>query len=425
MENYDYTNKTMLAPMVRVGTLPLRLMALKYGADLVYTPEVVDKGIVGAERVVNEDNGTIDYNMKGVSVFRTHPSEKDRLVFQIGSANADLALEAALTVAQDVSTIDLNCGCPKRFSVHGGMGAALMEEPEKLCGILRKLVQHSGLPVTCKIRIFEDREKTLNLVRMIEATGIKALAVHCRYRDERPREPGHWDRFQEIVEAVKIPVIANGDVMEYGDIARVQKLSGVTGVMIARGAQSNVSVFRKEGPLVHLEVVKEYIRKCLATRNLHSNTKYVLMQMFGDNTKSPYYRPLCDAKSFRAICKVFDMEPDLDAWTAKQAKNGFPTDLDYIPRRTQNLAQGSEKKKAAVGDASVETPVKRKIDQVVENENTNDAKGDEESAPKPAKQAKISSDGSSSQPTPADTPQPDAENDKSEVAVEPTVAESS
>jgi len=92
--------------------------------------------------------------------------------------------------------------------------------------ILRKLVQHSGLPVTCKIRIFEDREKTLNLVRMIEATGIKALAVHCRYRDERPREPGHWDRFQEIVEAVKIPVIANGDVMEYGDIARVQKLSG-------------------------------------------------------------------------------------------------------------------------------------------------------------------------------------------------------
>ncbi|KAG0082810.1 tRNA-dihydrouridine(20) synthase [NAD(P)+]-like [Podila epicladia] len=417
MENYDYTNKTMLAPMVRVGTLPLRLMALEYGADLVYTPEVVDKGIVGAERVVNEDNGTIDYNVKGVTVFRTHPSEKDKLVFQIGSANADLALEAALTVAQDVSTIDLNCGCPKRFSVHGGMGAALMEEPEKLCGILRKLVQHSGLPVTCKIRIFEDREKTLNLVRMIEATGIKALAVHCRYRDERPREPGHWDRFQEIVEAVKIPVIANGDVMEYGDIARVQNLSGVTGVMIARGAQSNVSVFRKEGPAAHLDIVKGYIRKCMTTRNLHSNTKYVLMQMFGDNTKSPHYRPLCDAKSFRAICKVFDMEPELDAWTAKQAEHGFPTDLDYIPRRIQNAAQGSDKKKAAsVSDVLVETPAKRKIDQVVENESTNDVKGEEESASKPVKQAKISSDGSSSQPTPADTPQPDTENDKIESA---------
>lgn len=155
----------------------------------------------------------------------------------------------------------------------------------------------------------------------------------------------------------------------------------------------------------------------MITRNLHSNTKYVLMQMFGDNTKSPHYRPLCDAKSFRAICKVFDMEPELDAWTAKQAGHGFPTDLDYIPRRTQNAAQGSDKKKpASVGDAPGETPAKRKIDQVVENENTNDAKGDEESAPKPAKQAKISSDGSSSQPTPADTPKPDAENDKSESA---------
>lgn len=61
---------------------------------------------------------------------------------------------------------------------------------------------------------------------MIEATGIKALAVHCRYRDERPREPGHWDRFKEIVDAVSIPVIANGDIKEYADMARIRELSG-------------------------------------------------------------------------------------------------------------------------------------------------------------------------------------------------------
>ena len=204
----------------------MRLLALEYGADLVYTPEIVDKGIVGAERIVHPDNGTIDYRVRGVSIFKTHPIEKSRLVFQIGSANAELALQAALTVKQDVSTIDLNCGCPKRFSIHGGMGAALMEEPEKLCGILRTLVQGTGLPVTCKIRIFEDRQRTLDLVKMIEKTGIRALAVHCRYRDERPRDPGHWDRFKEIVEAVSIPVIANGDVTEYSKIAQVRELSG-------------------------------------------------------------------------------------------------------------------------------------------------------------------------------------------------------
>jgi tRNA-dihydrouridine synthase 2 len=97
---------------------------------------------------------------------------------------------------------------------------------------------------------------------MIEATGIKALAVHCRYRDERPRrEKAHWDRFKEIVDAVSIPVIANGDVMEYGHLSRLQELSGVTAVMYARKAESNVSIFRKEGPLPHMEVVREYVRR--------------------------------------------------------------------------------------------------------------------------------------------------------------------
>ncbi|KAG0207222.1 tRNA-dihydrouridine(20) synthase [NAD(P)+]-like [Mortierella sp. GBA30] len=410
----NYNNAAILAPMVRVGTLPMRLMALEHGADLVYTPEVVDKGIVGAERVVNDDNGTIDYIVKGVSVFRTHPSEKSKLVFQIGSANADLALEAALTVAQDVSTIDLNCGCPKRFSVHGGMGAALMEEPEKLCGILRKLVEHSGLPVTCKIRIFPDRERTLKLVKMIEATGIVALAVHCRYRDERPREPGHWDRFKEIVEAVSIPVIANGDVTEYGDMARVRELSGVTGVMIARGAQTNVSVFRKEGRLPTLDIVREYIRKCMATRNLHSNTKYVLMQMFAEDTRSSYYRPLCDAKSFRTVCKVFEMEQELDDWIEKQKVGGYPTDLDTVPRKTQdanvtttNISQsGNKRKLEQVAGVDADSSENKKESVMTEDKNKEEG---------PAKK-KHAGDGSSSQPTPVDTPKTEVDAEEADPA---------
>ena len=124
------------------------------------------------------------------------------------------------------------------------------------------MVEHSGLPVSCKIRIFPDREKTLKLVKMIEATGIKALAVHCRYRDERPRrERAHWDRLKEIVDTVSIPVIANGDVMEYDHLSKLQELSGATAVMYARKAEANVSIFRKEGLLPHMDVVREYIRR--------------------------------------------------------------------------------------------------------------------------------------------------------------------
>ncbi|KAG0302060.1 tRNA-dihydrouridine(20) synthase [NAD(P)+]-like [Linnemannia gamsii] len=422
----NYTDAAILAPMVRIGTLPVRLMALEYGADLVYTPEVVDKGIVGCERVVNEDNGTIDYLSKGVSIFRTHPSEKSKLVFQIGSANADLALQAALTVAQDVSTIDLNCGCPKRFSIHGGMGAALMEEPEKLCGILKNLVDNCGLPVTCKIRIFPDRERTLKLVKMIEATGIKALAVHCRYRDERPREPGHWDRFKEIVDAVSIPVIANGDIKEYADMARIRELSGCAGVMIARGAEANVSIFRKEGRLPLMDIVRQYMRRCLETRNHHSNTKYCVMQMFIEDTKSPYYKPLCEAKSFRAVCKVFDMEGELDVWIKKQEEKGWPTDLDSAPRKAAESKEKDTKAKNAkavvdvkMAEVVVESTLgKRKQeelkDEAVPAAFTCASAGVIEGTPAAKKHA--AGNGASSQPTPADTPQPDIETE-----VEPAI----
>ncbi|KAF9114568.1 hypothetical protein BGX27_010451 [Mortierella sp. AM989] len=407
MQALDYENARILAPMVRIGTLPTRLLALEYGADLVYTPEVVDKSIAGAVRVVNEDNGTIDYLQKGVPVFRTHPIEKSKLVFQIGSANADLALEAALTVAQDVSTIDLNCGCPKRFSIHGGMGAALMEEPEKLCGILKKLVEHSGLPVTCKIRIFPDREKTLKLVKMIEATGIKALAVHCRYRDQRPREKGHWDRFKEIVEAVSIPVIANGDVWEYEHLGRLKELSGVTAVMFARRAEANISIFRKEGPLPLMEVIKTYLRRCLETRNHHSNTKYVLMQMFVDNTKDPHYRHLVEAKNFRAVCKALEMETELDAWIESQKAKGYPTDLDSVPRK-QGLTTNDEK------NSEQQPRGKRKMDQDQDHEGGQDTVGDKHATKKQTAAGPVESgDGSSSHLTPADTPQPEKESQES------------
>jgi len=354
-------------------------------------------------------------------VFRTHPSEKSKLVFQIGSANAELALEAALTVAQDVSAIDLNCGCPKRFSIHGGMGAALMEEPEKLCGILRKLVEHSGLPVTCKIRIFPDREQTLKLVKMIEATGIKALAVHCRYRDERPREKGHWDRFKEIVEAVSIPVIANGDVWDYEHLASLKELSGVTAVMYARRAEANVSIFRKEGPLPLTVVVKSYIRKCLETRNHHANSKYCLMQMFIEDTKDPRYRPLCNAKSFRAVMKVFDMEPELDAWMERQRAKGYPTDLDTVPRKA---GAALEEAAATNGDQKTQKQQqqqqqqqgrgKRKLEQAHHEENKDQPVAKKHVA-EVAGRAGLG-DGSASQPTPADTPQPEEGTDVKDIS---------
>lgn len=161
-----------LAPMVRIGTLPTRLLgaslfgggwrsmelmpgatALEYGAELVWGPEIVDKAIIGSVREVCRTcflppsraavdspplparTGTIKFIKKGRSIFECHPFEKSRLIFQLGSADPALAVEAALLVAGDVAGVGLNCGCPKPFSLSGGMGAALLKVPDKLCAV--------------------------------------------------------------------------------------------------------------------------------------------------------------------------------------------------------------------------------------------------------------------------------------------------
>ncbi|KAJ2766356.1 tRNA-dihydrouridine synthase 2, partial [Coemansia linderi] len=170
-----YRNGFFLAPMVRVGTLPMRLLAQQYGADLAWGPEIVDISIVGSERIVDEKTGVISYVKNDKDIFTTHPSEKQQVVFQLGSAGPEVALAAAKTVEQDVSGFDLNCGCPKKFSIQGGMGAALMSDPDRLCSILDILVKNIDLPITCKIRVFDDVEKTLDLVRRVAATGVSAL----------------------------------------------------------------------------------------------------------------------------------------------------------------------------------------------------------------------------------------------------------
>ncbi len=93
---------------------------------------------------MNEANGYV--------TFRTSPLEKDRLVFQMGTANAARAVELAKVVQQDVSAIDINMGCPKSYSVKYGMGAALLSRPDNAKDILRNLIKNISLPITCKIR---------------------------------------------------------------------------------------------------------------------------------------------------------------------------------------------------------------------------------------------------------------------------------
>ncbi|XP_042897398.1 tRNA-dihydrouridine(20) synthase [NAD(P)+]-like isoform X2 [Parasteatoda tepidariorum] len=207
----DFTNKKILAPMVRVGTLPMRLLALECGADIVYTEEIIDYRLLKCKRVENKLLNTVDFIDEDQNVvFRTCEKEKKSLVLQLGTASPERALKAAKMVEKEVSAIDVNMGCPKEFSIKGGMGAALLTKPDKVKAILSTLTEGLSCPVTCKIRILPELDKTLDLVKLIEQTGVSAIAVHGRIMGERPQHKNRNYVIKAIAETISIPVIANG-----------------------------------------------------------------------------------------------------------------------------------------------------------------------------------------------------------------------
>ncbi|KAH7922790.1 FMN-linked oxidoreductase [Leucogyrophana mollusca] len=300
----SFKNGIFLAPMVRSGALPTRLFALKHGASLVWGPEMVDKAILHAERVVDPVTGVISYNGKSRAMFTTHPVEKPYLIYQIGSADPDLAVQAAKTVMQDVSGVDLNCGCPKPFSTHSGMGAALLTNPDLLCSILTALraAMPPEITVTAKIRLLPTQADTLKLVERIINTGVSAITVHCRTRNMRPREKALIERLKEIVDFVEglgkgIAVIENGDCTGFDDAKRIRDLTGAHSVMIATAAESNPSCF-SPAPLMDVEstLIPSYLRLGKYLDNHWASTKFCMVQI--KSTRSSLSKT--DAHEFRS-----------------------------------------------------------------------------------------------------------------------------
>jgi len=292
----------------RYALVPTRLFALKHGATLVWGPEIVDKAILHAKREVDRASlcllntivcytnlisavtGVVSYNGVTRAIFTTHPIEKPHLIYQIGSSDPDLAVQAAKVVMQDVSGIDLNCGCPKPFSTHAGMGAALLTNPDLLCSILTALRKEMPphITVTAKIRLLPSQEDTLKLVDRIVDTGINALTVHCRTRSMRDKDKALIERLRAIVNFVAakgkgIAVIENGDCLGWEDARKVRSVTGAHSVMIARAAESNPSCFSAD-PLkdvernlwpAYLRLVRRPYSLLLQTQKTHVKAKYL------------------------------------------------------------------------------------------------------------------------------------------------------
>lgn len=291
----DYHDRMILAPMVRVGVLPFRLLALHHGAHMVYSEELVDRRLLQTVRTVNEELGVAEYrdrNNPSTLVYQAcNTPPGTATVLQLGTANASLALQAAQHLYDDYDAVDVNCGCPVHFSVQGGMGAALLKAPppwETLHDILTTLVRNLDKPVTCKVRLLDTVPQTVDLVRRVAQTGISAIALHARYIPQRPREPAHWDKLREVVDAVRgdvgIPLIANGDVFRHDDFDLLRQETGCSSIMVARGAIANPAIFagdnRGDSASARAHMAQDIVDLSVRYGVHHNRTKYILQKMY-------------------------------------------------------------------------------------------------------------------------------------------------
>lgn len=330
----DYRGKVVLAPMVRSGELPSRLLALKYGADLVWGPETVDRSMIGTTKRFNPVTSTLDFTrlpsnssrpqssvQKESVIYRLHPTqERARLIFQIGTASPQTAVEAAKLIAENVAGIDVNAGCPKPFSTSGGMGAALLQTPDLLASILAALVKEVSevyqIGISVKIRLLETAEKTEALVRKLCKTGIIGLTVHCRTTPMRPRERAIREQLRMIADICKeegVACLMNGDVKNRDEALQLAQDYGVDGAMIATAAEANSSCFRTEeegGLLPWREVVTEYMKIALEVENKWGNTKFLLGQLMPG--KAEAFRKVSACMSYRQVCEALDLHEMID-----------------------------------------------------------------------------------------------------------------